>query len=67
MIRDFEPIEIEEDGSEYLEYDRVIRNNGELTEWGEFLYEQYEMDNIIFDPVTKKYYKTKEVDDKNGD
>lgn len=63
MIRDYKEIEIEEDGSEYLEYDRVIKRNGELTEWGEKLYEQYEIDNIIFDPVTKKYYIAKVVSD----
>jgi len=58
MIRDCKKIEIKKDGSEYLEYDRVIRNNGELTKWGKELYEEEEKANVVFDPVTKKYYKT---------
>ena len=63
MIRDYKKIEIEEDGSEYLEYINVAKSNGELTEWGEKLYEDYEESITIFDPVTKKYYIAKVVSD----
>lgn len=65
MIRDYKKIKIEEDGSEYLEYINVTKNNRELTEWGEKLYEDYEESITIFDPVTKKYYKTKPVKEVN--
>lgn len=65
MIRDYKEIEIEEDGSEYLEYIKATKNDGELTEWGEKLYEDYEESITIFDPVTKKYYKTKPVKEVN--
>ena len=58
MIRDCKKNKTKEDDLEYLEYAKVIRNNGELTKWGKELYEEEEKANMVFDPVTKKYYKT---------